>query len=79
MRDVFRKSFSAGFPTMRVSVSDGEAQLTQASGSSLPSISDNGDLVAFTNFGTGVAPDDGADDERDRVPALDHRRRRPRW
>ena len=59
VRDVFRKSFSAGFATTRVSVSDAEAQLTQASGSNLPSISDNGDLVAFTNFGTGIAPDDG--------------------
>ncbi len=58
--DVFRKSFSAGFATVRVTVSDGEAQLTHASGSSLPSISDNGDLVAFTNLGTGIAPDDGA-------------------
>lgn len=59
-RDVFRKSFSVGLATTRVSVSDGEAQLTNASGSNLPSISDNGDLVAFTNFGFGIAPDDGA-------------------
>lgn len=59
-RDVFRRTFGSGNPTIRVSVSDGEAQLTNATGSNLPSVSDDGDLVGFTNFGTGIAPDDGA-------------------
>lgn len=56
--DVFRRRLDTNV-TLRVSLTDGDAEIDRPEGSNLPSISDDGARVAFTNYATGVAPDDG--------------------